>query len=58
MATRSDDNSYGPTVVLINSGEEIGALDDWLVLVAQSEPIHLGVPAASLLDEVRRRDDA
>ena len=58
MATRSDDNSYGPTVVLINPDEEIAALDDWLVLVAQSEPIDLGVPAASLLDEVRRLDDA
>jgi hypothetical protein len=58
VATRSDDTSYGPTVILINPDEEIGALDDWLVLVAQKEPIDLGVPAASLLDEVRRLHDA
>jgi hypothetical protein len=57
MVTPLDD-TYGPTVVLINPDEEIGTLDDWLVLVAQSEPVDLWVPAASLLDEVRRMDDA
>jgi hypothetical protein len=58
VATRSDDNSYGPTVVLINPDEAIEGLDDWLALVAESEPVDLGIPAASLLDEVRRLDGA
>jgi hypothetical protein len=39
MSTRSEDNFYGPTVILINPDEEIEGLDDWLALVAQSEPV-------------------
>ena len=58
MVTHSEDNSYGPTVVLINPDDEVGTLDEWLALVALSEPVELPVSAASLLEEARRLDEA
>lgn len=58
MATRSDDSTYGPSVLLINPDENVGTLDAWLAVVAKSEPVDLGVPAATLLNEARNLDEA
>jgi hypothetical protein len=58
MVTRSGDSSYGPSVLLIDRDEKVGTLDGWLAVVAKSEPVDLGVPAAALLDEERNLDEA
>lgn len=51
MVRRAEE--HDPAVVLINDEEPSMTFEEWLALIADDEPVDLGISAAELLAEAR-----
>jgi hypothetical protein len=57
MARRLDEMPNDPVLVVINEGEALGGLDEWLADLDQDEPSDVDAGAAEILREIREHGE-
>ena len=57
MASRADDISNDPAIVVIDDDEPSLTFDDWLALLAADEPTNVDAGAAEIVREIRQRSE-
>jgi hypothetical protein len=57
MARSAEDFELDPAVVPIDDAAPSLTFEEWLNLVAEDDPVDLGVPAAELLAEAREHGE-